>query len=773
MIDSKYDWVLEAPKVSNQEQIQAIATNLALSPTIVQILFERGYQNVESIQQFLNPDPNELGNPYLIHDMQKGVDRITQAIENDEQITLYGDYDADGLTSTAIMYETLSEIGANVDYYIPNRFTDGYGPNSDAFAKIIDGGTTLIITVDNGVTGFEPVDFANQHGCDVIITDHHEIPAKGTPNAYAVIHARYPGAEYSFGEFSGAGVAFKVASALLDELPQECLDLVAIGTIADLVSLTGENRVLASFGFKAIQNTERPGLQFLLENANLSDGAINEHSIGFGIAPRLNALGRMDDANIGVELLTTLDDTRAKELADLTETLNNKRRKLVTDIFKDACQQAESPKHRNQNTLIVMGSDWHEGVVGIVASRLVDKYHKPTIVLDLNEETGIAKGSGRSIEGFNLFKALEPARDYMVKFGGHSMAVGLSVAKDQLAQVAEMLEANFHLPPEFKVGHPKLKLAAKISVDQVDHDFYESLVKLAPFGTDNVEPVFAIHPNMVTNAQTMGAKNNHLRFILNGDKARLNAVAFKQAAAIDTIRNMPNAIQLAGKVTMNSWQNRQNLQFIVEDMQLDGNEIVDARTRSLNPAMFQTEATYVCFHRGLVAKLKPYINEKSNIIWYNDLSTEISSDVVTIVDCPDNLADLKQVSQLIGDSKVILYLFKPSYVSINGLPNRQQFGMLFKLLSSQKQIMINQQLDALANHLKINRELVIFMVRVFQELDFVIIQDGVLQVNPDLEKHDLLSSKAYQQRQQQLKSEQQLLLPNSAALITLFNNLIS
>ncbi|MHA8138488.1 single-stranded-DNA-specific exonuclease C-terminal domain-containing protein [Lactobacillaceae bacterium Scapto_B20] len=353
------------------------------------------------------------------------------------------------------------------------------------------------------------------------------------------------------------------------------------------------------------------------------------------------------------------------------------------------------------------------------------------------------------------------------------MAVGLSVASDQIDQVAEMLEANFHLPPEIKSGQPKLKLAAKLSVDQINNEFYEALNQLAPFGTDNEEPVFAINPNMVTNVQTMGAKNNHLRFVLNGEKQRLNAVAFNQSDALDTLRNMPNAIKLAGKVSMNSWQNRQNLQFIVEDMQLTGNEIVDYRTQSLNPAMFKPEATYVFFHQELIEKLRPYINEKSSIVWYNDLSTEISSDVVTIVDCPDSLADLKQVSQLIGDLKVVLYLFKPAYVSANGLPNRKQFGMLFKLLSASKQVMINQQLDALANHLNLNRELVIFMVRVFQELNFVSIQNGVLQINPHPEKQDLLTSKAYQQRQQQLKSEQQLLLPNTAALVNLFNDLIN
>ncbi|MEJ6400745.1 single-stranded-DNA-specific exonuclease RecJ [Nicoliella lavandulae] len=771
MIDSKYDWELN-DTINDQNEVKQLANELSLSPIIVNLLFNRGYHDADSINQFLNPDPANLGDPFAIHDMEIGIERITQAIENNEQITVYGDYDADGLTSTAIMYETLTEIGANVNYYIPNRFDDGYGPNVDAFERIINDGTTLIVTVDNGVTGFDAVDFANQHNCDVVITDHHEIAERGVPDACAVIHARYPDDEYSFGYLSGAGIAFKVATALLDEIPQECLDLVTIGTIADLVSLTGENRILTKFGFQAIQNTERPGLKDLLENANLTGKPINEHSIGFGIGPRLNALGRMGDANVGVELLTTIDDAKAKQLADSTEQLNHDRRKLVSDIFKEASEQAETPKNRAKNTLIVMGTNWHEGVVGIVASRLVDKYHKPSIVLDLNPETGVAKGSGRSIEGFNIFKAIEPARDYMEKFGGHDMAIGLSVAKDQVPQVAEMLEANFHRPAKQTTNKPKLSVDALISVDQIDNQLYEGLSKMAPFGTDNLQPHFEVHPEMVTNAQTMGSKKTHLRFIMKGTKRRLNAVAFGMANDIETIHNMPNAIQLVGCVEMNSWNNRQSLQFMVKDVRSDGTEIVDFRTDSINASMFQEDGTYVVFHRKLLDKLRPYISEKSNIIWYNDLSTEMLSNVVTIVDCPDTMDDLKQITPLLSNCKVVLYLFKPHFVHISGLPTRTQFGMLFKLLSSQPQVQINQNLNQLAQRLNVDRNLIIFMVKVFQELNFVSINEGILTMVDNPKKQDLMSSNAYHKRQLQLQSEQQLLLSNSADLVELFNDLI-
>ncbi|MBW1605466.1 single-stranded-DNA-specific exonuclease RecJ [Lactobacillus sp. Sy-1] len=771
MIDSKYEWQLNSENV-NAEKVQATASELGLNPVAVEILFQRGYQDQAAIHRFLNPDPNDLGDPFLLHDMEKGISRITAAIEAEEQITIYGDYDADGLTSTAIMYETLTEIGANVNYYIPNRFSDGYGPNVDAFNKMIESGTTLIITVDNGVTGFEPVDFANQHHCDVIITDHHEIPEQGVPDAYAVIHARYPGAEYPFHFFSGAGIAFKVATALLDEIPQECLDLVTIGTIADLVSLTGENRILTKFGFQAIQNTQRPGLLKILELANLTAKPITERSIGFGIAPRLNALGRMGDANAGVELLTTVDDARANELAEQIETLNTKRRKLVTDIFKEACEQVEQPQNKDKKTILVAGDNWHEGVVGIVASRLVDKYNRPAVVLNLDSKTGIAKGSGRSIEGFNLFAALEPARQLMLKFGGHAMAVGLSVEQDAINKVADVFESNFKQPTRHEQSKPRLVIDDNISVDQIDESLVESLAKMAPYGTDNQEPVFEVKPTMVANVQTMGSRNSHLRFSISGNQNRINAVAFGKANLVDAIQALPNSIELAGTVEMNTWNNRSSIQFMVKDIQAAGIEVIDRRTDQLNKRMFTVNATYVFFNHKLMDKLAPYISENNSVIWYNDLSKEMVSDVVTIVDCPDTIDDLKKVANLIGDSKVILYLFKPSFIYASGLPSRQQFGMLFKLLSSRSAFNINQALNQIATQLKLDRSLVIFMIKVFQELRFVSITNGILEMTPHPSKQDLLASDSYHKRKVQLESEKQLLLPNSASLVTLFNNLI-
>ncbi|UQS86485.1 single-stranded-DNA-specific exonuclease RecJ [Nicoliella spurrieriana] len=771
MIDSKYEWQLVD---SNQDlsSIQELSTQLNLNPIALKILFQRGIKTTSQIRAFLNPDPNDLADPFLFHDMDKGVARITEAVENGEQITVYGDYDADGLTSTAIMYETLTEMGANVDYYIPNRFNDGYGPNVDAFSRIIDGGTTLIVTVDNGVTGFEPVTFANQHNCDVIITDHHEIPEQGVPDAYAVIHARYPGAEYPFGYFSGAGVAFKVATALLDELPQECLDLVTIGTVADLVSLTGENRILTKFGCQAIQNTQRPGLIKLLELASLTNKPINEHSIGFGIAPRLNALGRMGDANAGVELLTTLDDEQANELSQQTELLNKQRRKLVSDIFKAACEQVDHNHQDAKKTLVVAGPNWHEGVVGIVASRLVDKYHKPTLVLNIDPKTGIAKGSGRSIEGFNLFKALQPARDEMLKFGGHDMAVGLSVKKSLIERVASILENNFKAPVAGKTAKPNLMVDAKIDVDQIDKSLSDSLTQMAPFGTDNSQPLFEVTPKMVNNVQTMGNRNAHLRFTINGEQHRINAVAFSKGNLLSSIQATPNAIEMVGTIEVNTWNNRTSLQMMVKDLKSDGIEILDRRTKQLNQRMFKTEGTYVFFNRKLLNKLTPYINEKSNIIWYNDLSTEIDSDVVTIVDCPDTIDDLKRVAHFIGNSKVVLYLFKPHYIYSSGLPTRSQFGQLFRILGSLAPFNINQQLPLVVQKLGLDRNLTIFMIKVFQELKFVQIDNGLLQMNPNPKKQDLISANSYHNRQIQLESEKQLLLPNSATLVTLFNSLL-
>lgn len=441
MINSKYNWQV-ATKQSNPQLVTQFVDQLGVSELIANILIAKGIDSIDDAKHFLTPDINDLHDPYLLPDMQKAVERIQTAIANAEQITVYGDYDADGITSTTIMSEAIEDLGGNVDVYVPNRFTDGYGPNNQAFETIINGGTTLMITVDNGVAGNESIDLANKLGCDVIVTDHHDLP-EVLPNAYAIVHPRVAAADgklYPFGMLSGAGVAFKVATALLEEVPYDLLDIAAIGTVADVVSLTDENRVIVSFGIQAIQNTQRPGLLALLKQAKVNLGTFNEQDIGFALAPRLNSLGRMGDARVGVDLLHTFDEEEAQEIANFADHQNDERKKLVDEFFAKSVDMIEADEeHRDASVTVVVGEGWHQGVLGIVASRLVDQYQRPAIVLTTLVDSKEVKGSGRSISNFDLFAAIDPIREQMIGFGGHHSAVGLTMSADRVSILREQL----------------------------------------------------------------------------------------------------------------------------------------------------------------------------------------------------------------------------------------------------------------------------------------------------------------------------------------------
>ena len=488
MIDSHYDWQVkhvDQPAAAAQEA----AEQLKIDPMIAQILINRGYDTTEKMQTFLTPDLSQLHDPLTMHDMQKGVERIQAAIMNAEKVTIYGDYDADGVTSTAIMYETLDQLGANVDYFIPNRFVDGYGPNTAAFERLIEGGTKLIVTVDNGVSGHDAIARANELGCDVVVTDHHELPEE-LPDAAAVIHPRHPDGNYPFGGLSGAGVAFKVATVLLEEVPQELLDLAALGTVADLVPLVDENRVLVSLGLQILAQTDRLGLVNLMQGAGIDPSRLTEQSIGFGIAPRLNALGRLDDAAPAVELLTTLDDQRASELAQLTEKQNKYRQQLVADISETALTQAQDAAHSAHPALVITGEHWHEGVLGIVASKVVEATGKPTVVLNVNAENNTAKGSGRSVAGFNLFEAFDGHRDLMVAFGGHAGAVGMTAKADHLT--APQAAFDDGAVTQHPTDQPKIQLnvAGNLTAEQVTFTLSDQSQQVAPLGTGKPVPLF-------------------------------------------------------------------------------------------------------------------------------------------------------------------------------------------------------------------------------------------------------------------------------------------
>ena len=419
MITSKYDWQLASPNAD--EAFLVLAKKAGLEASVATLLYERGIQTKEDLEDFLEPKLEKLHDPYLLHDMDKAVERIRRAIEDYEQILIYGDYDADGMTSASIMKETLEQMGAEVQVYLPNRFTDGYGPNESVYKYFIEQqGISLIVTVDNGVAGNQAIAMAQAMGVDVIVTDHHSMP-EVLPDAYAIIHPEHPDADYPFHYLAGCGVAFKLACALLEEVPVDLLDLVAIGTIADMVSLTDENRILVKYGLGVLQHTQRMGLQELLEIAGIRPEDVNEETVGFQIAPRLNALGRLDDPNPAIELLTGFDDEEAHEIALMIHQKNEERKEIVQSIYDEAKTMVDP----SLSAQVLAKEGWNPGVLGIVAGRLLEELHQPVVVLSI--EDGRAKGSARSPESVNIFDALDPHRSLFVAFGGHAGAAGMTL----------------------------------------------------------------------------------------------------------------------------------------------------------------------------------------------------------------------------------------------------------------------------------------------------------------------------------------------------------
>lgn len=765
MIDAKKEW--QEIELSENEHLDELIEETGFPKIVLQILMERGYDSLEAINNFLDPDARGLYDPNFMHDMELGVDRIQQAIMNGEKIVIYGDYDVDGITSTALMYETLEELGAEVEYYIPDRFKDGYGPNVEVYKRLIDEGVSLIVTVDNGVAGHEAIDYANQHGVDVVVTDHHELP-ETLPDAYAIIHPRHPEGDYLFGELSGVGVAFKVAAALLEELPQDVLDLVALGTVADLVSLTGENRILVKYGLQLLQQTMRPGLQSLYKVAGIEVPTITEETIGFSLAPRLNALGRMENGSLGVELLTTLDEERAEELAKTTNQLNIKRQEEVNKIVEEAVAQLAN-KSENHLVNVVAGNNWHEGVVGIVASRLVDMTGKPSLVLSIDEKTGIAKGSGRSIEAFQMFDALDSHRDILMKFGGHHMACGLSLDREKLSDLQQVVDEEGKKQGIEHATKPVVKVIP-VNLDDVNLDLEAQLETLAPFGTDNPRPVFEFKDYEVNTVQAIGQQKNHLKLQLQSNNSQVDALDFGIGSKkISEIERNKNSVRLIGTLGKNVWQSRVNLQIMIEDILLDdsntGTVVEIQRKNKLTKSMFQQQATYVFFDKKLYNQVMPYLADDSEAYLYNfSDDKKLNCDTLIVVDCPDNIEKLKSLLAKAIVKHFIFVGYTRENTYLNGLPTREQFGRLYKFSQTHTNVNIRRDLQKLADYLKLKRELLVFMINVFFEAKFVKIENGLMSGNTNVTPHNLEDTNSYQAYLQKMKAQKSLIYSKSTDL---------
>ena len=571
MIIPTYNWQF-APQVEDAD-FTKIAKKAGLGPEAARLLFSRGIKDEDSLSRFLAPSLDDLHDPYLLHDMDKAVNRIRRAIEQGEFILVYGDYDADGMTSASILKETFEQLGAECLVYLPNRFTDGYGPNASVYKYFIEQqGISLIVTVDNGVAGHEAIDLAQSMGVDVIVTDHHSMP-EVLPDAYAIVHPEHPETDYPFKHLAGCGVAFKLACALLEEVQVELLDLVAIGTIADMVSLTDENRIMVQYGLEVLRNTQRLGLQELFEIAGISRSDVTEETVGFQLAPRLNALGRLDDPNPAVELLTGFDDEEVHEIALMIQDKNEERKEIVQAIY----EEAKSLVDPNKNVQVLAKEGWNPGVLGIVAGRLLEELGQTVIVLNI--EDGRAKGSARSIEAVDIFEALDPHRELFIAFGGHAGAAGMTLEVDKLEALSELLEAYITEKGLDVATKNNLRLDEELDLEALTIETVKNFERLAPFGMDHQKPVFYIRDFQVENARTMGAGDSHLKLKISKGTASFEVVAFAQGSKATEFAQVKD-LELAVTLSVNQWNGQTALQLMMVDARVDGVQLFNIRGKS-------------------------------------------------------------------------------------------------------------------------------------------------------------------------------------------------
>jgi len=539
---------------------------------IENILRSRGIVTPEDIEEFLSDKPKKTYDPFLIKNMNEAVKKIIYHLDNNSKIIIYGDYDVDGVTSTALLTEFFQYITDNVDYYIPNRFSEGYGMNKEAIKhikEVMNG--DLIITVDNGVSSFSEVEYAKEIGLDIIVTDHHNPPEK-LPECI-LVNVKQAGDEYPFKELCGCGVAFKLAQALQRtlKLPKNiisnCLDLVTLATIADIVPLIDENRTMVKYGLRTINSDKRLGLSVLREIVGLKDIEINVGRIGFVLGPCFNAAGRIEDAKLGVQLLLEKSREKAKELARILFELNKERQDVQIEGEKYCLTIIES-NYMGYDFLVVRADDISEGVIGIVAGRIKDTFYKPTLVVTKSEE-GYLKGSGRSIKGINIYEELVKLSDLFIGFGGHEMACGFSIEEDKLDELRERLDkrAKEIKKSDPSVFVPKIDIVAELEANELTLELIENLGKLEPYGMGNPKPLFMINGVDVNTAWTKACGNDNIHLKFNGKKEGtfLNGIGFSLAEKYTNL-GKPSLVDIAFSPEKNEYNGRVTPQMIIEDI---------------------------------------------------------------------------------------------------------------------------------------------------------------------------------------------------------------
>jgi len=527
--------------VSDELTVQRLADSLNISPILARLLVLRNIITFNEARHFFRPSLDSLHDPFLMDQMEEATTRVITALTENQKICIYGDYDVDGTCATALLYMFLKELYANVEFYIPRRLEEGYGLSTSAMDAVKAMGTNLMIAVDCGITAIEETNYANELGIDVIICDHHQ-PKEELPNAFAVLDPLKPGCNYPFKYLSGAGVAFKLAQGLCERigkrgLPLKYLDLVALAGAADIVPIIDENRILVNEGLNQINLGPRPGIEALIELSKLKPGQLTSGQIVFTIAPRINAVGRLGDAERAVNLLIANNKKDALELAEVLETENYERRKIDVDTFEAAKEIVETQFDLDDELAIVLHDEnWHPGVIGIVASRLVEKYYRPSVLLTTID--GVAKGSARSINGFNIYDALQKCEDLLLHFGGHQAAAGLALELDKIGEfrfrLNEILKSSISSDDLLQ----EISIDSKIKFSEITPKFLRILEQFSPFGPANLRPIFLAEDVHVVNAPRV-VGNNHIlaSFKQNGSDKIFDSIGFNMGEYFETIKD--------------------------------------------------------------------------------------------------------------------------------------------------------------------------------------------------------------------------------------------
>ena len=547
----------------DEQEIEKISKKYNINKLLATILVNRKIDE-KNIEIFLNPTRKNFHDPFLMPDMNIAVDRIIKAIENKEKIIIYGDYDVDGITSITVLKSFLEERGTHVDTYIPNRLEEGYGLNIPAVEKIAEQGYTLMITVDCGISGIEEIEHANSLGIETIVTDHHEV-GDSLPNALAVVDAKRKDNQYPCRDLAGVGVVFKLIQAIGIKLELEekeylkYLDIVCIGTISDIVPLVDENRVIAKLGLMLVQQTRNIALRSLLISSGYKN--IDSNTISFGVAPRINACGRMGHADEALNLFLSKDIYEVNELTQKLNNYNKIRQEKEKIIYEEAVKQIEKNKLNEKSAIIVGGENWHHGVIGIVSSKITDLYFKPSILLCY--EGDIAKGSGRSIPGFDLHDALMKCQDTIEKFGGHSMAIGITIKKNKFKEFSEELEK---VAKDAKVDEiiPIINIDAKINLNEINKEMVESLKQLEPFGEGNKMPIFAFKNLKIDSIRAL-TEGKHIKMTLKDGNNIINAIGFNLGYLSNEYR-IGDKIDVVGNLEINTFNGVDNLQINIKDV---------------------------------------------------------------------------------------------------------------------------------------------------------------------------------------------------------------